>query len=126
MDLSDLKLFHSRSETLREEGKDLVAGGNRRLTGFVDQVSGHHAVRVRHVLSKKWSRVGICRAVRKHAADEAIAERSGEGREPLRPADLIALEAITHHSQVVPLKALPNRSEFIRGNIKAGGIIERQ
>ena len=48
------------------------------------------------------------------------------GREPLRRAEPIALEAVGHDGQVVALEALANRGELVGRDLHPGGVIERQ
>ena len=109
-----------------EERQDLVAGGDRRLARFVDQVGGHHAVRARHHLFEERRRVGVGRAVGEHSCDEAVAERLRVGREPLGLAEAISLEAVGHDGQVLALEAFSNRGELVGGDLQPGGVVERQ
>jgi hypothetical protein len=68
-------LLYSRGEPLDKERQDLVTGGDRRLTGFVDQVGCDHTVRGRDILREERRRVGVGGAVGEHACDESLAER---------------------------------------------------
>ena len=48
------------------------------------------------------------------------------GREPLRPAEPISLEAVSHHGQVLALEALAHRGELLGRDLQPGGIVQRQ
>jgi uncharacterized protein YuzE len=76
-------------QPLGEERQDLVAGGDRRLARFVDQVGGHHAVRAADHVFEEGCGIGIGGAVGEHAPDEALAERLPVGGEPLGSAPAI-------------------------------------
>src|SRR5262249_56234242 len=80
-----------------EERQDLVAGGDGRLAGFVDQVGGHHAVRTGDTDGEEGGDVGVCGAVREHMLDEAISESRRIGGEALRSAEPVARAAISQH-----------------------------
>jgi len=65
-----------RHESSLEKRQDLVARGNRRLTGFIDQLRGHRTVRTGHHVFEKWCEsVALGCTVGQHARNEAIAER---------------------------------------------------
>jgi hypothetical protein len=64
------------------------------LARFIDQVNGDDAVRARDARGEEGWDIRICGAVGKHAADEAVAERSGVSGEALGPAEAVAGEAI--------------------------------
>ena len=75
---------------------------------------------------EEWRKIGVGRAIGKHSPDEAVAQRLGIGREALSHAELVALEAIGHHGQVVPLKPLADRLDLVRSDFDAGRIVQRQ
>src|SRR5215204_1227769 len=82
------------AKPMPEETQYLVAGGDGRLAGFVDQMGGHDAVRRGDVALEERRQIGVGGTVGKHPADEAIAKRLGIGREALRHAELVAGKAI--------------------------------
>ena len=64
------------SQPLLEKRQDLVAGRDRRLTGFVDQVGRHHTMRGRHVALEERRKIVVGRAIGKHPPDESVTQRS--------------------------------------------------
>src|ERR1700740_1912662 len=83
-----------RCEPVGEECKDLIAGCDRRLTGLVDQMSGHDTVRGRDITREERRHIGIRCAIRKNPAYEAIAKRLRIGRKALGRAEFVAVEPI--------------------------------
>ena len=51
------------SEPVLEELQYLVAGGDGRLTGFIDQMRGHDTVGRGNELLEEWRKIGVRRAV---------------------------------------------------------------
>src|ERR1017187_3971386 len=79
-----------------------------------------------NVLLEERGSVAVGGAVGEHTRDEPVAERLGVGREPLSPADLVAPEAVGHHGQVLPLKAVSDSGELIAGDLQPGWVFQWQ
>jgi len=109
-----------------EERQNLVAGGDRRLTGLIDQVRSDDAVRGCDVAIEERRQIGVRRAIRKHSSDETVAERASLGRKALRHAELVAREAIGQHRQVFPVEPFADGPDFVGCDLNAGRIVQRQ
>src|SRR5260221_11622257 len=94
----------SRAKTAGKDREYLVARGDGRLAGLIDQMGRHHAVRRRHMLREERRKVGVGRAVFEYPGHEAIAERLGEGGKTLRLAESVSLEPIGQHREIVALE----------------------
>ena len=108
---------YSQAKPMGKERDDLVTRRNRRLTYLVNQVGGYDAVRARHHVFEKRRGILVGCCVRKDSPDEAITERFGVSRKALSRAEPVPLEAVSHHGQIVPLEALPDRVKLIRSDI---------
>jgi hypothetical protein len=115
----------SRAKTIGEEREDLVPSSDRRLARLVDQMGGHDTVRARHDMLEERRRVTVGRAVGKDSCNEAVAERLRVGREPLRLAVAIPLEAVGHDSQVLALESSSDGRELLGSDLEPGWVVER-
>jgi len=109
---------------MAEEGDDLVAGGNGRLTLLVNQVGRHHTVRARDNLLEEWRRVSIGGVIWEHPPNEAITERLGIGRKPLSCAEAIARESVADDGQIILDKSLSHFAEFVWRDLESAGVVE--
>jgi len=98
---------------MAEEGDDLVAGGNGRLTLLVNQVGRHHTVRARDNLLEEWRHVRVGGTVWKHAPNEAITKRLGICGKPLSCAEAIARESVADDGQIILDKSLSHFAELV-------------
>ena len=96
------------------------------MAGFVDEVRGDHAVRAGHHLVEERRGVAVGRVGRQHACDEALAQRLGVGGEALRRAVAVAVEAVGHHGEVLALHAFAHGGQFLRRDVQAGRVVQRQ
>ena len=87
---------------------------------------GDNAMRGRDVALEERRKIGIRRAVRNHPPDEAITECFRIGREALRHAELVALEAIGQHRQIFALEPFADGLDFVRCDFNACRIVHRQ
>ena len=70
---------------------------------------GDDTVRGRDIAREEWRHIGIRCAIRKNTAYEAIAKRLRVGRKALGRAEFVAIEAICHDGQIVPLEPFVRR-----------------
>ena len=89
-------------------------------------MSGNNTMRGRDKALEEGRKISVRCTIRKHPANEAIPKRLSIGLEVLSHAELVSLEAIGHHGQIVPLEPLANRLDFIRRNLDSSWVVQRE